>query len=62
MDKIHSSVDEMELFAAVNRKFKQIFTRQEHMKKFKTYDLAEVLELRCYRKQNKNHIRKKHFH
>ena len=30
------------MFAAINRKFKQIFGRQEHMKTFKTYDRIEV--------------------
>ena len=34
--------DEMELFAAVNRKFRYVFAQQEHMKLFKTYDLTEV--------------------
>ena len=37
-----TSAEEMELYAAVNRKFKQVFTRQEHMKTFKTYDRIEV--------------------
>ena len=32
----------MEMYGAVNRKFKQIFNRQEHMKTFKTYDRIEV--------------------
>ena len=30
------------MYGAVNRKFKQIFNRQEHMKTFKTYDRIEV--------------------
>ena len=34
--------EEMEVFALVSRKFKQIFQRQEHMKTFKTYDLMDV--------------------
>jgi hypothetical protein len=33
----------MELFAAVNRKFRYLFAQQEHMKTFKTYDLIEVI-------------------
>lgn len=34
--------DEMELFAAVNRKFRHLFNQQEHMKKFRVYDILEV--------------------
>jgi len=33
--------DEMELFAAVNRRFRELFAQQEHMKLFKTYDGTE---------------------
>ena len=32
----------MEMYAQVNRKFKQQYGRQEHMKTFKTYDRLEV--------------------
>ena len=39
---MHSSADEMELFAQANKKFRQTFNRQEHMKTFKTYDRVEV--------------------
>ncbi|XP_074645051.1 uncharacterized protein LOC141901606 isoform X2 [Tubulanus polymorphus] len=42
VDSIKHSADEMELFGAVNRKFKQIFTRQETMLCFKTYDRLET--------------------
>ncbi|WAR27022.1 hypothetical protein MAR_012726 [Mya arenaria] len=38
-----NSADEMEMFGAVNRKFKHIFARQETMKTFKTYDRMEYL-------------------
>ncbi|KAG5450886.1 Coiled-coil domain-containing protein 162 [Clonorchis sinensis] len=38
---IRSSADEMELFAVINRKFRQIFGRQEEMLTFKTYDSAK---------------------
>jgi hypothetical protein len=34
--------DEMELFAAVNRRFRELFAQQEHMKTFRTYDAAET--------------------
>ncbi|XP_052781335.1 uncharacterized protein LOC128217918 isoform X2 [Mya arenaria] len=37
-----NSADEMEMFGAVNRKFKHIFARQETMKTFKTYDRMEI--------------------
>ena len=40
--QMHSSADEMELFAQANKKFRQTFNRQEHMKTFKTYDRVEV--------------------
>jgi hypothetical protein len=40
---MQTSGDEMELFAAVNRKFRHIFAQQEHMKMFKTYD-SELFE------------------
>ena len=39
---MHTSGDEMELFAAVNRSFRQLFAYQEHMKSFRTYDLVEL--------------------
>ena len=42
LDGVHNTADEMEMYGAVNRKFKQIFNRQEHMKTFKTYDRIEV--------------------
>jgi hypothetical protein len=32
----------MELYAAVTRRFKVIFSQQEQMKKFRIYDLVEV--------------------
>ena len=32
----------MELYAAIGRKFRTLFMRQEHMKTFKTYDRLEV--------------------
>ena len=41
---MQTSGDEMELFAAVNRKFRYIFAQQEHMKTFRTYDVIEVRE------------------
>ena len=34
--------DEMELYAAVNRKFRELFAKQEHMKSFRVYDTIEV--------------------
>ena len=37
-----SSADEMELYAQANKKFRQVFNRQEHMKTFRTYDRIEV--------------------
>ena len=40
---MHTSGDEMELLAAVNRKFRHIFAKQEHMKAFRVYDIAEVI-------------------
>ncbi len=39
---MHTSGDEMELYAAVNRKFRHIFNKQEQMKTFKVYDALEV--------------------
>lgn len=39
---MQTSGDEMELFAAVNRKFRHLFAQQEHMKTFRIYDLIEV--------------------
>ncbi|KAK3588936.1 hypothetical protein CHS0354_023696 [Potamilus streckersoni] len=42
LDVIHNTGDEMEMFAEVNRKFKQIFLRQEHYNTFKTYDRIET--------------------
>lgn len=38
MDNIVTSADEMELYANINRKFRHIFTHQEVMKTFITYD------------------------
>ena len=48
VEKVQSSVDEMELYAAVNKKFRQVYTRQEHMKTFKTYDRLEVNCVHCF--------------
>lgn len=42
LEGIRNSADEMEMFGTINRKFKQIFTRQESMKTFKTYDRIEL--------------------
>lgn len=42
LNSVHNSADEMEMYAAVNRKFQAIFNRQEIMKTFKTYDRLEV--------------------
>lgn len=42
LEQINTTADEMEIYALVNRKFKQIFLRQETMKTFKTYDRLEV--------------------
>ena len=42
VETLNTSADEMEMYASVNRKFRQIYTRQEHMKTFKTYDRIEV--------------------
>lgn len=39
---MQTSGDEMELFAAVNRKFRHLFAQQEHMKSFRVYDIIEV--------------------
>ena len=39
---MHTPGDEMELFASVNRKFRHLFSRQEHMKTFRVYDMVEV--------------------
>ncbi|GFR74183.1 coiled-coil domain-containing protein 162-like [Elysia marginata] len=36
-----SSADEMEMFGAVNRRFKHIFLKQEHLNSFRTYDFTE---------------------
>ncbi|XP_048257717.1 uncharacterized protein LOC124151794 isoform X2 [Haliotis rufescens] len=41
LDSIRSTADEMELFAAINRRFKHIFIKQEHMNTFKMYDRVE---------------------
>lgn len=41
LNSVHNSADEMEMYAAVNRKFHAIFNRQEIMKTFKTYDRLE---------------------
>ena len=40
--KMQSSGDEMELYVAVTRRFREIFAEQEHMKSFKIYDFVEV--------------------
>jgi hypothetical protein len=42
LDKVDNSSDEMELYAAIGRKFRTLFMRQEHMKTFKAYDRLEV--------------------
>nr|KAI8733110.1 hypothetical protein BgiMline_029055 [Biomphalaria glabrata] len=42
LNNVHNSADEMELFGAVNRKFKQVFMKQEQLKLFKMYDLYET--------------------
>ena len=39
---MQSPGDEMELFTAVNRKYRYLFAQQEHMKVFKEYDVTEV--------------------
>ncbi|KAK3103240.1 hypothetical protein FSP39_017753 [Pinctada imbricata] len=41
LESINNSADEMEMYAAVNRKFRHLFNRQEHMRTFKTYDRIE---------------------
>ncbi|CAH8539605.1 unnamed protein product [Dicrocoelium dendriticum] len=38
---IRSSADEMELFSVINRKFRQIFNKQEEMLTFKPYDASK---------------------
>ncbi|KAK2144748.1 hypothetical protein LSH36_734g02004 [Paralvinella palmiformis] len=42
VENISTAAEEMELYATVNRKFRQIFNRQEQMKTFKTYDRLEI--------------------
>ncbi|XP_021364139.1 uncharacterized protein LOC110457263 isoform X2 [Mizuhopecten yessoensis] len=42
LESIHTPADEMELYAAVNRKFRLLFLRQESMRTFKAYDRLEV--------------------
>lgn len=42
LDKVDNSSDEMELYAAIGRKFRTLFMRQEHMKTFKAYDRLEI--------------------
>ena len=42
MSRLQTTGDEMELYAAVTRRFKLIFSQQEQMKKFRIYDLVEV--------------------
>lgn len=44
LNKMKTQGDEMELFAAVNRKFRHIFAQQEHMNTFKIYDYIEVIK------------------
>ncbi|CAF0884068.1 unnamed protein product [Brachionus calyciflorus] len=44
LSRMQTSGDEMELFAAVNRKYRHLFTQQEHMKTFRTYDSIELLD------------------
>lgn len=50
LNSVHNSADEMEMYAAVNRKFHAIFNRQEIMKTFKTYDRLEVklINISCF--------------
>ena len=43
---MQNSGDEMELYAAVNKKFREIFSNQEQMRTFKTYDAVEVNRLK----------------
>ncbi|XP_041348511.1 uncharacterized protein LOC121368057 isoform X2 [Gigantopelta aegis] len=42
LESVKNSADEMEMFAAVSRKFKQAFQKQEHMRVFKLYDRTEL--------------------
>ena len=42
-----TAAEEMELYATVNRKFRQVFNRQEHMRTYKTYDRLEVCDIYC---------------
>ena len=42
VENINSPADEMELYANVSRKFRQIFARQEQLRTFKTYGKSEV--------------------
>ncbi|PVD25251.1 hypothetical protein C0Q70_15749 [Pomacea canaliculata] len=42
LSSIHSTAEEMELFALVNRKFKHFFIKQEHLMTFRTYDHVEL--------------------
>ena len=48
-----TAAEEMELYATVNRKFRQIFNRQEQMRTFKTYDRLEV-GTKCLRSINRH--------
>ena len=45
VETMRSSAQEMELYANVLRKFRQIYCNQERMKTFKTYDTVEVSQL-----------------
>ncbi|XP_076468617.1 uncharacterized protein LOC143299362 isoform X2 [Babylonia areolata] len=41
LNSIQNKADEMELFAAVNRKYKHFFIKQEHLLTFRRYDFFE---------------------
>nr|KAG5699494.1 hypothetical protein BaRGS_020053 [Batillaria attramentaria] len=41
LNSIHNAADEMEMFAAVNRKYKHFFIKQEHLLTFRMYDRVE---------------------
>ncbi|XP_064604712.1 uncharacterized protein LOC135469969 isoform X2 [Liolophura sinensis] len=42
VQNVTTSAEEMEIYSMVNKKFRQIFGRQEHMKTFRTYDTFEA--------------------
>ncbi|CAL1545735.1 unnamed protein product [Lymnaea stagnalis] len=41
LKRVHNSADEMEMFGAINQRFKHIFIKQEQLNTFKTYDRHE---------------------